>query len=105
MSIIKSDIRIGTIVKAEEFPEARKPAYKVWVDLGPEFGIKKSSAQITKLYVLDELIGKQVVCVCDLEPRQVGPFMSEILVTGFETDNGVVLTEVNQQVPNGTKLS
>ena len=105
MSMIKSDIRIGTIVKVEEFPEARKPAYKVWVDLGPELGIKKSSAQITKLYVLDELIGKQVVCVCDLEPRQIGPFMSEILVTGFETENGVVLTEVNQQVPNGTKLS
>ena len=103
--MIKSDIRIGTIVKVEEFPEARKPAYKVWVDLGPELGIKKSSAQITKLYVLDELIGKQVVCVCDLEPRQIGPFMSEILVTGFETENGVVLTEVNQQVPNGTKLS
>jgi len=95
---------VGTIIAAEDFPEARKPAYRLKVDLG-EMGIKKSSAQITELYSKSELIGKQVVCVVNFPPKQIGPLMSEILVTGFETPNGVVLTAAEQQVPNGTKLS
>ncbi|MBN4061918.1 MAG: tRNA-binding protein [Bacteroidetes bacterium] len=100
----KVELRAGTIVQVEDFPEARKPAWKVWVNLG-ELGIKKSSAQIRDLYTKEELLGKQVVCVCNFPPRQIGPFMSEVLVTGFETENGVVLTTVERQVPNGTKIS
>jgi tRNA-binding protein len=100
----KVDLRIGTITKAEDFPEARKPAYKLWVDLG-ELGTKKSSAQITILYKKEDLIGKQVLCVCNFKPRQVGPFLSEILVTGIYDENEAVhLVTVDGKVPNGTKL-
>mgnify|MGYP006173900435 CR=1 FL=1 len=100
----KIELRAGTIVKVLGFPEARNPAYQVWVDLGG-LGIKKSSAQITQLYSKEELIGKQVVCVVNFPPKQIARFISEILITGFETPEGVVLTSVDGEVPNGTKLS
>ncbi len=99
------DIRAGTIVRVEPFPEARKPAYKVWVDLGP-LGIKKSSAQITTLYSADELVGTQVIAVTNFPPRQVGPFMSEVLITGFiQEDGSVVLARPERVVRNGSKLA
>lgn len=94
----------GTVLKAEEFPEARKPAWKVWVDFGP-FGIKKTSAQIKALYAADELIGRQVVGVINFPPKQIGPFVSEFLLTGFPTEEGVVLTAIDRAVPNGTRLA
>jgi tRNA-binding protein len=101
----KVDIRLGTIIKAEEFPEAKRPAYKVWVDLGEELGVKKSSAQITTVYKLEELVGKRVLAVVNFPPRQVGKFMSEILVTGFYRKEGeVVLATVDQDAPNGSRL-
>ncbi|EIM75567.1 putative tRNA-binding chaperone [Nitritalea halalkaliphila LW7] len=100
----KIELRIGTIIRTEAFPEARKPAYKLWVDLG-ELGIKKSSAQLTVRYQVHELVGKQVLCVCNLAPRQIGPFLSEILVTGFSDENGgIVLASVEAPVPNGARL-
>lgn len=94
----------GTVLKAEEFPEARNPAWKVWVDFGP-FGIKKSSAQIKALYAADELVGRQVVGVINFPPKQIGPFVSEFLLTGFPTEEGVVLTAIERPVPNGTRLA
>ncbi|MEN8249524.1 MAG: tRNA-binding protein [Bacteroidota bacterium] len=95
------DIRVGTIVKAEDFPKARNPSYKLWVDLGP-IGIKKSSAQITKHYHFSDLPGKQVVCIVNLGEKQIGPFISQVLVTGFADENGdVVLTTTDKKVPDG----
>lgn len=100
------ELRAGTIVSAEVFPEARVPAYKLLVDFGPDIGRKKSSAQITDLYKLGDLVGKQVVAVVNFPPKQIGPFMSECLVTGFHReDNKVVLATVDSEVPNGAKLS
>ena len=98
------DIRVGTIVSAESFPEARKPAYKLLVDFGP-LGQLKSSVQITENYTLEELVGKQVVGVVNFPPKQIGPFRSECLITGFNDENGhVVLAQPGRPVPNGSKL-
>lgn len=99
------DIRVGTISDAKPFPEARKPAYKLWIDFGPELGVKKSSAQITRYYEPDALIGKQVAAVVNFPPRQIGPFMSEVLTLGFPDENGeVVLIAPTHPVPNGGRL-
>lgn len=101
----KVELRIGTIIEVNDFPEARKPAYKLTIDFGTEIGIKKSSAQITTHYTKESLIGKQVVSVVNFPARQIGPFMSECLTTGFADETGaVVLISPDSKVPNGAKL-
>ena len=100
------ELRAGTIVSAEPFPEARVPAYKLLIDFGTDIGHRKSSAQITDLYDAADLVGKQVIAVVNFPPKQIGPFMSECLVTGFHReDNSVVLATVDGKVPNGAKLA
>ncbi len=102
---LRLDIRIGTIVAAEDFPQARKPAYRLQIDFGDGIGIKKSSAQITVHYSLDALIGRQVLAVVNFPPRQIGPFMSEVLTLGFEDENGdIVLAGVDRAIANGKRL-
>ena len=102
----KIEIRVGTIVAAEDFPEAIKPAYQLKVDLGEEVGMKQSSAQITNLYSKEELIGKQVVVVVNLKPKKIGPFISECLVTGFYVDDqAVVLASSDKKIKNGLRLA
>lgn len=102
---LKVDIRVGRITAAETFPQARKPAYKLTIDFGPEIGTKRSSAQITRHYTPEELIGRQVMAVVNFPPRQIGPFMSEVLTLGVPDDSGeVVLIGPGQDVPIGGRL-
>lgn len=99
------DIRIGTVIAVDPFPEARKPSWKMRIDFGPGIGVKRSSAQIVDLYSADQLIGRQVAAVVNFPPRQIGPFMSEVLTVGFANNDGaVVLIRPDQLVPNGARL-
>ena len=102
---LRVDIRVGTIVEVEPFPEARKPAFKLQIDFGPAIGIRKSSAQIVDRYTLDELKGRQVAAVVNFPPRQIGKFMSEVLTLGFADETGaVILFAPDRTVPNGSRL-
>lgn len=102
---LKVDIRVGTVVEARPFPEARKPAFQLMIDFGPEIGVKKSSAQITRNYTLDDLVGRQVAAVVHFPPRQIGPMMSEVLTLGFpDADDEVMLIGPSSPVPNGGRM-
>ena len=102
---LKVDIRAGTVLRAEPFPEARKPAFKLWIDFGPEIGEKKTSAQITDHYAPDALVGRQVMAVVNFPPRQIGPFMSEVLTLGLSDDTGgIILLAPDQPVANGQRI-
>ena len=102
---LKVDIRVGTVIEAAPFPAARKPAYQLRIDFGPEMGVRRSSAQITKHYTLADLVGRQVAAVVNFPPRQIGPMMSEVLTLGFPDEAGeVVLIGPGHAVPNGGRL-
>lgn len=102
---LKVDIRVGTVTAVDSFPEARKPAWKLTIDLGPEIGTKRSSAQITDLYSAEDLAGRQVICVVNFPPRQIGPFMSEVLTLGLATEeNAISLLGPDHAVPNGARM-
>ena len=102
---LKTDIRVGTVVAVDPFPEARKPAFKLRIDFGAGIGVKKSSAQVTKYYTPETLLGRQVAAVVNFPPRQIGPFMSEVLTLGFPDDEGdVVLVAIERPVPNGGRM-
>jgi len=102
----KVDIRVGTIIDVKDFPKAKRPAYILQVDFGPNIGIKKSSAQITELYSKEDLLGKQVLGVVNFPPKQIGPIMSECLITGLHREDGaVVLSTVDGELPNGARLA
>ncbi len=102
---LKVDVRVGTVLACDPFPEARKPAYKLKIDFGAAIGTKKSSAQVTELYQPDDLVGRQVAAVVNFPPRQIGPFMSEVLTLGFANDDGAVaLVTVAPSVSNGERL-
>lgn len=102
---MRVDVRVGEVIRAEPFPEARKPAYKLTIDFGPDVGVKRTSAQITRHYTTDELSGRKVAAVVNFPPRQIGPFMSEVLTLGFpDADGEVVLVGVDRDVPNGGRL-
>ena len=98
------DIRVWTIIDVQDFPEIKNPSYKIWVDFGEELWIKKTSAQVTNMYSKDELVWKQILWVLNFPPKQIGKFMSEFLLTGFHTKDGVVLSGVDSSVENGLKL-
>jgi tRNA-binding protein len=99
------DIRVGTVTEVQPFPEARKPALKLWIDFGPQIGIRKSSAQITEHYTAESLIGRQVIAVVNFPPRQIGPFRSEVLTLGASDGEGrVVLLSPDRPVPNGSRM-
>ena len=103
---LKVDIRIGTVVEADPFPEARKPAIKLRIDFGPDIGVKKSSAQITDHYTPEALVGRRVMAVVNFPPRQIGPFMSEVLTLGFPDEEGrIVLAGVDGDLPDGARLA
>lgn len=98
------ELRVGTVIAVEDFPEARKPAFKLTIDFGEELGVKRSSVQITQPYRKEDLIGRQIIGVVNFPPKRIGPFISEVLVTGFATAQGVVLAQPERPVPNGSKL-
>ncbi len=102
---LKVDIRVGTVTDVQDYPEARRPAYKLWVDFGDEIGLRKTSAQLTDLYAKEDLVGRQVAAVINFPPKQIGKFMSEILVLGFPDQNGAVtLITPDKAIPNGGRL-
>lgn len=101
---MKVDIRVGRVLRAEPFPEARKPAIKMWIDFGPEIGERKTSAQVTAHYTPEALVGRQVMGVVNFPPRQIGPFMSEVLVLGAYDETGVVLIAPDKEIPVGERM-
>jgi len=104
-TFLEVDVRAGTVIRADPFPEARKPALKLWIDFGEDIGTRRSSAQITDRYSADDLVGRQVVAVVNFAPRQIGPFMSEVLTLGFaDHDGAIVLISPDSSVPDGTRL-